>query len=63
MNPVDRFALLGCPVVEAIMRMANLFVSNLWITQRFVALPVDNPVSNLWITHVPCNRINNIACG
>ena len=24
------------------MKMANLFVSNLWITQRFIALPVDN---------------------
>ena len=32
------------------MEMENLFVSNLWITQRFIALPVDKSVNNLWIS-------------
>jgi hypothetical protein len=42
------------------MKMANLFVSNLWITQRFVASPVDKPVDNLWITHY--NAIETTTC-
>jgi hypothetical protein len=53
MTPVDRSCsfCLAPLVVERITKMLNLFVNNLWITQRLVALPVDNPVDNLWITH------------
>ena len=53
------FPCLAPLVVERIMKSANLFVGNLWITQRLVAYFVDNPVDN---SIIRC-KINNLSCG
>ena len=46
-TPTARFC---PPPTQSSMEMANLFVSNLWITQRLVAFAVDKSVDNLWIS-------------